>query len=267
MTDAFSGIVARSMGAIDKKIDYLGADGFWHCGRCGKAKQKYIHCLDRDWLVGFVCECQPDNDKAKQAEREKKIKERLHDCFGDSKAHSAPDDDAQSRRTGACKKYAETFTKQSRWLVLFGDVGTGKSYRAAQICKDVIKRDFTAKFTTLGEIERELWDNDKVEVYRNLERYDLLVLDDFGAERQTQYTAEIRYNVIDMRYNSGKPLIITTNIKKFDSDDLADKRVYSRIKEKSLFIRYEGEDRRNGTKPLDKAEIEKLLTEDGWEDL
>jgi DNA replication protein DnaC len=103
-------------------------------------------------------------------------------------------------------------------------------------------------------------------VYKKLERYDLIVLDDFGAERRTDYTSEIRYNVIDTRYNSGKPLILTTNITSFENKDIADSRVNSRIREKVLGMKFDGEDRRKA-KQLDEAEIERLLAEGGWEDL
>ena len=43
-------------------------------------------------------------------------------------------------------------------------------------------------------------------------RYPLLILDDFGMERGTEYGLEQVYNVIDSRYRSGKPLIVTTNL-------------------------------------------------------
>jgi DNA replication protein DnaC len=46
----------------------------------------------------------------------------------------------------------------------------------------------------------------------DLMRYPLLILDDFGMERQTEYALEQIFNVIDARYRSGKPLIITTNL-------------------------------------------------------
>lgn len=46
----------------------------------------------------------------------------------------------------------------------------------------------------------------------DLMRYPLLILDDFGMERQTEYALEQVFNVIDARYRSGRPLIITTNL-------------------------------------------------------
>ena len=43
-------------------------------------------------------------------------------------------------------------------------------------------------------------------------RYPLLILDDFGMERGTEYGLEQVFNVIDSRYRSRKPLIVTTNL-------------------------------------------------------
>ena len=43
-------------------------------------------------------------------------------------------------------------------------------------------------------------------------RYPLLIIDDFGMERGTEYGLEQVFNVIDSRYRSGKPLIVTTNL-------------------------------------------------------
>lgn len=68
----------------------------------------------------------------------------------------------------------------------------------------------------------------------DLMRYPLLILDDFGMERQTEYALEQVFNVIDARYRSGKPLIITTNLSLTELNtpkSLEHKRIYDRIKE------------------------------------
>ena len=266
MQEVITGIAKRAfIGSIDKRIDYIGEDGLYHCGICGKAKQGWKRILGKDYLASWICDCQGTDKQEKEA-RERRIKERLEDCFGTRTVHNHPDDDSGSKIAGMCRGYAQKFTKSSPWLMMHGASGTGKSYRAAQICTEIIKRGYSAKFTSLGEIERELWDNDKSAVYKKLERYDLIVLDDFGAERRTDYTSEIRYNVIDTRYNSGKPLIFTTNITSFENKDIADSRVNSRIREKVLLMRFDGESRRK-TRQLNEDEIERLLTEGGWEDL
>ena len=50
------------------------------------------------------------------------------------------------------------------------------------------------------------------EVVDKLCRYPLLIIDDFGMERGTEYALEQIYNIVDSRYRSRKPLIVTTNL-------------------------------------------------------
>ena len=60
----------------------------------------------------------------------------------------------------------------------------------------------------------------------------LLIIDDLGAERGTDYALEKVYNIIDSRYLSGKPLILTTNMTLKDmqeSEDIRYRRIYDRI--------------------------------------
>ena len=71
-----------------------------------------------------------------------------------------------------------------------------------------------------------------------------MVLDDFGMERGTEYSIETVFNVIDARYNSKKPVIITTNLplKTINNPgDVAHKRSYDRISEMCVPVLFEGE--------------------------
>jgi DNA replication protein DnaC len=77
--------------------------------------------------------------------------------------------------------------------------------------------------------------------------YDLLILDDLGAERGTEYALEQVFAVIDARYRSRKPLVVTTNLT-LDAlkhpDDLAHARIYDRILEICAPILFGGENLR-----------------------
>lgn len=71
----------------------------------------------------------------------------------------------------------------------------------------------------------------------NLNRYSLLIIDDLGIERCTEFALENIYNVIDSRYRSGKPMILTTNLTLQEmkgTDNLMYSRIYSRILERCL---------------------------------
>ncbi len=65
-------------------------------------------------------------------------------------------------------------------------------------------------------------------------QYQLLILDDFGAERNTEYALEQLFNVIDARYQARKPLILTSNLSLADLKNPADeahKRIFDRVLE------------------------------------
>lgn len=60
----------------------------------------------------------------------------------------------------------------------------------------------------------------------------LLIIDDLGIERGTEYALEQVYNVIDTRYKSGRPLIVTTNLTLDELKapaDIPHKRIYDRV--------------------------------------
>lgn len=72
------------------------------------------------------------------------------------------------------------------------------------------------------------------EVVERLCRYPLLIIDDFGMERGTEYALEQIYNIVDSRYRSRKPLIVTTNLTLDDirhPQDTAHARIYDRLLE------------------------------------
>ncbi len=72
---------------------------------------------------------------------------------------------------------------------------------------------------------------DRTDFLASLGDYDLLIIDDLGAERNTDYTIEQMFSIIDSRYGSGKPLIVTTNLKLNESKhppNLAHARIYDR---------------------------------------
>ena len=70
--------------------------------------------------------------------------------------------------------------------------------------------------------------------------YDLLIIDDLGAERNTEFATEQVYNLIDARYRAQLPLIVTTNLtvsEMNDPDTLEKKRIYDRILERCVPVK------------------------------
>ena len=69
------------------------------------------------------------------------------------------------------------------------------------------------------------------------------IIDDLGVERSTEYAMEQMFFVIDSRYRSRRPMIITTNLKLSElknPPDLAHARIYDRILERCAPILFDG---------------------------
>ena len=77
------------------------------------------------------------------------------------------------------------------------------------------------------------------DVVDKLCRYPLLIIDDFGMERGTEYALEQIYNIVDSRYRSRKPLIVTTNLTLDEiqhPQDTVHARIYDRLLEMCVLI-------------------------------
>ena len=126
----------------------------------------------------------------------------------------------------------------------YGSCGTGKTYAACAVANALIDKGISAKVTNFGRILNELQGTfDKQPYLDELNRYSLLVIDDLGIERTSEFSAEQMYGVIDNRYKSGLPLIITTNLDLHEMsriEDIRYKRIYERILEVCHPIEFKG---------------------------
>ena len=88
-----------------------------------------------------------------------------------------------------------------------------------------------------------MFSEDRSEFIASFDEYDLLIIDDLGVERSTEYAMEQMFFVIDSRYRSRRPMIITTNLKLSElknPTDLAHARIYDRILERCAPILFDG---------------------------
>ena len=88
----------------------------------------------------------------------------------------------------------------------------------------------------------------------------MLIIADFGMERGKDYRLEQVYNVIDSRYRSKKPLIVTTNLtleELQNPEDTAHARIYDRLIEMCSPVRFTGENFRKATA---QEKMERLKT-------
>ena len=239
--------------------DFVGEDGLMYCGKCRTAKQTRVVFGGKEITPYIQCKCEQERiDREEQArkvhERQMMIDRNRAACFPDKELITWRFEvaDADSSSFLSVKKYAENFPqmyKDGCGIMLYGSVGVGKTFAAACAANAVVDQGYTAHMTDFSRIINTLWGlkEGRQEYLDSLNRYDLLVIDDLAAERDTDYANEIVVNVIDSRCKSGKPVIITTNLSAeelFKAADIRKKRIYSRLFEMCVPIKYTGQDRR-----------------------
>ena len=147
----------------------------------------------------------------------------------------------------------DEFKKAGIGLLLFGNVGTGKSYAAGCVANALIDRLESVLFVGMSDVVNRMQGNfgaDRDHYMKSLMRPDLLILDDLGAERNTSFGKERVFDVVDKRLLTGKPMIVTTNIPLSvmkQAVDLDDRRIYDRILEVCVPIMFDGDSFRKST--------------------
>lgn len=131
--------------------------------------------------------------------------------------------------------------RPGRGLYLYGTTGTGKTFLASLIAQSFIRDGKNVAFydmpALLGAIKNTFDTQESTSaLIDRICKTDLLILDDMGAERVTDWTTEQLYLIVNRRYNEGRPLIATSN---FDfsglgrrlGNDLTAQRIVSRLVE------------------------------------
>lgn len=251
--EAFSASVPRS------DNEYLNEeDGLLHCSVCHAPTQTIIlHPLDnQERKVHIICKCKEKELEArKEIERQQALDRKRQVCFEEAnmKHWTFENDDRKcGKLSDAMERYADNFAeykKSSQGLLLYGPCGTGKTYLAAAIANRLIDNGYDVFMTNFARLTNKMQElyKDKQKYIDSLNFYPLLIIDDLGAERDSDYMQEQVYNIIDARYRSGLPFIITTNLTAEElkkPQDIGHSRIYDRVLERCLPVEVSGSSRR-----------------------
>ena len=270
----------NTMTAAPEPEDYTGADGLLYCGKCHKAKEAYF-TPDKAVIFGRdrhpkECDCQrAEREKREAAEERRRHLEAVEDLkrrgFTDQtmREWTFENDNGRNPQTEKARFYTDHWEEMKAnkiGYLFWGNVGTGKSYLAGCIANALMEKEITVHMTNFALILNDLAASfeGRNEYISRLCRYPLLILDDFGMERGTEYGLEQVFNVIDSRYRSGKPLIVTTNLTLDDlhnPEDTAHSRIYDRLLSMCVPVRFTGDNFRQETAKRKMESMKKLITD------
>lgn len=272
IVDALEAKAAASIRA--EEGDYIGEDGLLYCHRCNTRKQTEVVILGMVRRPMCMCKCEAAKLAAEEEERqrrqfEERVKEMRRVGFPEAEMRDwtfANDDLTNEKITRAAQRYADNFSelrKSGKGLLLYGNTGTGKTYAACEIANALVDKGYPVLVTNFARVLNTLQDTfAKQEYIDGMNAFQLLVLDDLGIERDTAFSREQVYNIIDSRYRSGLPMIITTNLsieKIKNPEDIEKRRIYDRILERCFPIEVDGANRRRKAVREDYEDMKCLL--------
>lgn len=219
-------------------------NGLLMCGKCHTPKQHRGVMFGVEMVVTCMCRCrqeelEAEHEREEQEKRLARVKELRKVGFPEREMQEqtfSQDDGADARTMRAMQNFVEhyaEFRKRHKGLLLYGNSGSGKTFAAACVVNALIEQGIPCLMTNFGRVFNTLWSAEEKQAYLDgLNQFDLLVLDDLGAERKTEFSQELVFQIIDSRCRSGLPTIITTNlpievIKK--PQTIMETRIYDRI--------------------------------------
>ncbi len=268
---------AASKEWLPKENEYINeSDGLIYCSKCNTPKQMKIEILGKMLTVPIMCHCRSVEYEREQEERKKRECmehiARLRSAGLQDKAlrdYTFANDKGYNPEMRKAHEYVEQWDKMksmSIGLLLWGNTGTGKSFFAGCIANALIDKGVPVLMTNFARILNSLtgmFSDDRNDFIDSFNRYELLIIDDLGMERNSEFALEQVYNIIDSRYRSKKPLIVTTNLtldELKNPPDLVHRRIYDRVLERCVPLKINNRNIREMNAVINVAEARKIFS-------
>jgi DNA replication protein DnaC len=203
------------------------------------------------------CPCRTSDRRAKLLEQAQ-IPRRFERCTFGNYRPPAPNNDTQLRVFNCALKLVEDYPATDRGLLLMGSCGVGKTHLSVSIMRGLIEKGVRCLFYEFGALLKEIQDSynpisqtSEVKVLAPVYEAEVLVLDELGAVKPTDWVRDTMMQIIGARYNDRRLTIFTTNYldarRNSADENLEDRigvRLRSRLYEMCKTIIIEGEDYR-----------------------
>lgn len=143
--------------------------------------------------------------------------------------------DIMKRNYDFCVSYAEDFLVPGDSIFMTGGTGLGKTHLSLSVAKKVIEKNYSVVYGSVPDLLRKIENahfnktEDDAEVMNTLKECDLLLLDDLGAEFESQFYVSCLYELINTRLNYGRPTIVNTNLTGTELKKRYSDRIVSRL--------------------------------------
>jgi DNA replication protein DnaC len=211
-----------------------------------KKVQPRCKCEVEEWEKGMH---EPEVLKQKRDIEARFSISNLGERFSDSTFDKFKPIPGTEKALDLCKSYADSFPSYGPdALLIWGEYGNGKSHLAAAVAHTVQSKGHTVVFQTMPELleriretfnDRKNKETEKDIMYA-LQNCELMVLDDIGAEKVSDWVQDVLFRIVDGRYRQKKPILYTTNLKPGDLKDRVGPRIYDRMMETSILVQNTG---------------------------
>lgn len=218
------------------------------CPVCGEPTLVSLHMewAGKDMEVPSECKCEREKREAREIEQKRReravrAEQERHACFpfeALEKMTFAADDGKNPQAQAVFKRYSEKLrdaVDANAGLLMYGGVGSGKTFYAACIANAAIDMGLKVSFTSVSDLSSKMGANfgkDRARIIHDICSKDVIILDDLGAERGTDASQENVYQAVNALCLAGVLIIATTNLTVKDMQEEKQptlQRIYSRI--------------------------------------
>ncbi|MCR4640920.1 MAG: ATP-binding protein [Lachnospiraceae bacterium] len=219
--------------------DYL--DGVWQCPKC----------RDTGFVDGEKCSCfkQLEIDSLYDASHIRLILEQNNFSLLSYDYYKGEDLRFFQEAVKNCHAFIDSFRKEYKNLLLYGTVGTGKSFLSGCVAKELLDKGFSIIYFSAQQLFQSIsavyYDHDKSELQSLYERIygsDLLIIDDLGTEMVNEFTRTQLFTVLNERALRRNPVIISTNLDLENIRRTYSDRLFSRLADNCRICRLSGKD-------------------------
>lgn len=220
------------------------------CEHCGDlVPPMEVEVLGRTRWVQPVCKCEADIRKEEivkyqNVQREREVRE-LFSISDLGERFQTSSFENFKMRTGAenaekiSRYYADNFDEFGlESILLWGVSGNGKSHLAAAVHNKLHAKGKVVVYISMPDLLKKIkstFGQGKTEseeqILKALNICDLLIIDDIGAEKTSEWVEEIIFLIIDNRYRRNKPIMATSNLEPKELSGKIGKRAYDRMLE------------------------------------